>query len=139
MSIDRGQLQALIRDLGAIPPDLKRELRPGLRKAAQPALTRIRSNASWSSRIPGATKLSTSFGNRPGVTIRIDSKAAPHARPIEHDGEPGTFRHPVYGNREVWRPQQARPFFYRGVEATADQIRNAVADLVDGAARRHGF
>jgi hypothetical protein len=139
MSIDRGQLQALIRDLGAIPPDLKRELRPGLRKAAQPALTRIRSNASWSSRIPGATKISTSFGNTPGVTIRVDSKAAPGARPIEHGGEPGKFRHPRWGDREHWYDQPARPFFYRGVEATADQIRDAVGDLVDGVARRHGF
>ena len=139
MSIDRGQLQALIRDLGAIPPDLKRELRPGLRKAAQPAVARIRSNASWSSRIPGATKISTSFGKTPGVTIRVNAAQAPHARPIEHDGQPGTFRHPRWGDREHWYDQPARPFFYRAVQEKADQVTNAIGDAVMDAARRHGF
>jgi hypothetical protein len=139
MTVGRGQLQQLITDLGEIPPAVRRELRPALRRAAQPALESIRSNASWSSRIPGAVKLSTSFGRQPGVMIRVDSTKAPLARPIEHDGRPGTFRHPVYGNREVWRPQQARPFFYRGVEATADQIRDEIGAVIDDVAQRHGF
>jgi hypothetical protein len=137
MSVGRAQLQALIRDLGAIPPDVNRAMRPGVRRAAQPALQRIRQNASWSSRIPAATKLSTS-GVRAGVTIRTDAKKAPHARPYEGlSGSP--FRHPVYGNRENWVAQAARPFFYRGIEATADQIRDAIADVVADAAKRHGF
>lgn len=135
----RAQLEALIKDLGAIPRDVQRELRPALRRAVQPAAQRVRSNASWSSRIPAATKVSTSFGRTPGVTVRVDAKAAPGARPIEHDGQPGMFRHPVYGNREVWVSQAARPFFYRAIEATADQIRDAVGDAVMGVARDHGF
>lgn len=139
MAVGREELQNLIKDLGEIPPDVRRELRPALRRAAQPALQRIRSNASWSSRIPGAAKLSTSFGHTPGVTLRVDATQAPGARPIEHDGEPGTFRHPVYGNREVWRSQAARPFFYRAIEATADQISDAIGDAVMDVADKHGF
>jgi hypothetical protein len=139
VSVGREQLQALIKDLGEIPRDLQREMRPAFRRAAQPAAARIRQNASWSSRIPAAVKVSTSFGRTPGVMIRVDSTKAPHARPIEHVGRPGTFRHPVYGNREVWRPQQARPFFYRGVEATADQIRDAIGAVITDVASRHGF
>lgn len=139
MITGRAGLQALIKDLGAIPPAVQRNLRPALQRAVQPAAQRVRSNASWSSRIPRATKVSTSFGRTPGVTIRIDAKAAPGARPIEHDGQPGTFRHPVYGNREVWRDQPARPFFYRAIEATADQIRDAIGDAVMDVANKHGF
>lgn len=135
----RAELQALIRDLGAIPPAVKRELRPGLRRAAQPALRRAQQNASWSTRIPGATKITTSFGARPGVTLRVDSKVAPHARPIEHDGQPGTFRHPLWGDYEHWKSQAARPFFYRAIEATADQIRDDIGDLIADVAREHGF
>lgn len=139
MSLGREQLQELIKDLGEIPRAVQRELRPAFRQAAKPAVARIRQNASWSSRIPAAVKVSTSFGRTPGVMIRVDSKKAPHARPIEHDGQPGMFRHPVYGNREVWRDQPARPFFYRGVETTADQIRDAIGDVITDVAGRHGF
>jgi hypothetical protein len=138
MTVGRAQLQALIRDLGAIPPDVDRGMRQGIRRAAQPALQRIRQNASWSRRIPAATRLSTS-NVRAGVTIRVNANQAPHARPYENNGSPSTFRHPVYGNREVWVSQAARPFFYRGIEATADQIRDAIGDVVTDAAKRHGF
>lgn len=139
MNVDRSQLQKLIKDLGEIPPAVRRELRPALRRAVKPAVDQVKRNASWSSRIPAATKLSTSFGRTPGVTIRVDANKAPGARPIEHDGQPGTFRHPVYGNRHVWVSQPARPFFYRAVEATADQIRDEIGDAIERIAKDHGF
>lgn len=139
MSIGRDELQQLIKDLGEIPPAVRRELAPALRRAAQSTVTQIRLNASWSSRIPAAVSISTSFGRRPGVVLRVNSRRAPHARPLENDGRPGTIRHPVYGNREVWVSQPARPFFYRAVEATADQIRDEIADVVTDVAEKHGF
>ena len=143
MAVDRGALEDLIRDLGAVPPAVQRELRPALQKATQPTLQRIRQNGSWSMRIPDAVRISTSFGKTPGVTLRVDAGKAPGARPIEHDGQPGTFRRPVYArgdrNTWTWRPQAARPFFYRAVEETADQVRDALGDALMGVAERHGF
>lgn len=139
MGVDRGQLQAFIRDLGAIPPALQRELRPGMLRAGQPALREVQRRAGWSTRIPGATVLTSSTGSSPGVTVRVRSAQAPHARPYEHDGAAGTFRHPVYGNRHNWVPQEARLFFYSGVAAAADQVAEAVADIVTGVAEQHGF
>jgi hypothetical protein len=138
MSVDRSQLQNLIRDLHEVPPAIRREFRPIVKKAAAPTLTRMKSNASWSTRIPGAITMRAA-NTTAGVQFRTDAGRAPHARPIEHDGEPGTFRHPVYGNREVWRPQAARPFFYRAVEATADQVRDGIADGLMQIAAQHGF
>jgi hypothetical protein len=138
MSVNRNQLQILIRDLGAIPPSVRKTLRPAILKAGRPVLDRMRANASWSTRIPAAITMRASTTS-PGIRFRVDSARAPHARPIEHDGEPGTFRHPVYGNREVWRDQPARPFFYRAVEAYADQITDRLGEAVMDAAREHGF
>lgn len=139
MAVDRRALEDLIRDLGAVPPAVRREMRPALLKATQPTLQRVRQNGDWSMRIPNAVRLSTSFGSVPGVTIRVDSRKVPGARPIEHDGQPGMFRHPVYGNRRVWREQPARPFFYRAVEETADQVRDALGDALMAVAEKHGF
>lgn len=136
----RAELQRLIKDLGAIPPDLRRELRPALRKAAHPVLQQMRSNASWSTRIPPATKISTSLaGSGAGVSLRVDAGAAPHARPYEHNGSPGNFRHPVFGHRDNWVPQRARPFFYRALDQKADEVVEAVGDTVREVAARHGF
>lgn len=140
MSVDRAQLEALIRDLGAIPPDMRRSMGPAVRKAAEPVLSQMKSNASWSTRIPGAISVTAGFGaSISGVTFRVNAGRAPHARPIEHDGAAGTFRHPVYGNRENWVSQAARPFFYRAVQEKADEVVNSLADVVTEVAQRHGF
>jgi hypothetical protein len=136
----RSELQRLIKDLGALPPDLRRELRPAIRKAAQPVLGQMRANSSWSSRIPAATRISTSLsGSRAGVTLRTNAARAPHARPYEHGGNSGNFRHPLFGNRKSWVAQRARPFFYRAVDDGADGVRDAIGDTVVEVAKRHGF
>jgi hypothetical protein len=139
MGVDRSGLQQLIRDFGAVPPAVRREFRAGgMLRAARPALTEVRRRASWSSRIPAATTMTISSGARAGVTIRVDSGRAPHARPYEGLSGP-VFRHPVYGNRHNWVPQEARPFFYSGVQAAAPQVAEAIADIVTAVAEQHGF
>lgn len=136
----RAELQRLIKDLGQLPPDLRKELRPALRKAAHPVLEEMRRNASWSSRIPSATKISTSLsGSRAGVSLRTNAARAPHARPYEHGGSAGNFRHPVFGDKERWVAQRARPYFFRSVDDQADNVRDALGDTVIEVARRHGF
>ncbi|GAA0347873.1 HK97 gp10 family phage protein [Actinoallomurus spadix] len=138
MAVDRSQLQALIRDLGQVPPAIRKELRPVVKQAAQPTLARMKSNASWSTRIPGAITMRAA-NTTIGVRFRVNAGRAPHARPYENDGNQGTFRAPLWGDREHWYPHQARPFFYRAVEATADQVRDALGDAVMDIAARHGL
>ncbi|MGH3097896.1 MAG: HK97 gp10 family phage protein [Streptosporangiales bacterium] len=136
----RGEVAELVRDLDDIPPELRRLLRPKLRAAAQPIVARARRKASWSTRIPSAIKVQTSFsGRHPGVFIRVDATKAPHARPFENLGKPGTFRHPVFGDREVWVNQKARPFLFPAVEAAGPHVREVVSDAISDAARLHGF
>ena len=139
MSVDRSQLQALIRDLGAIPPAARKTMRPAINRAGRLVLTQMKTNASWSTRIPAAITMRAATGGTVGVTFRVNATRAPHARPYEHDGAAGTFRHPVYGNREVWVSQAARPFFYRAVQQYTDQVVQLLGDAVEQAARQHGF
>jgi hypothetical protein len=136
-----GTLDALIADLGKMPVELRRELRPAMRKAAQPILRDAKARAAWSSRIPGAIKIGTSFTARnPGVRLIVDSRKAPHGRPFEHgSGRNKRLRHPVFGNRELWVEQAPRPFFFPAVRAGEGAVLAATNAAVLAAARSAGF
>jgi hypothetical protein len=140
MTSGREQLRQLAEDFGGkIPPEVRRELRPKFRTVVAPTVDKVKDKASWSTRIPGATKLSTSLGRRPGVRIVVNAKKAPHARPYEDRGQWGAFRHPVFGHRDRWVAQRSRPFLFNTVAADADRIAQGVADVVPEVARKHGF
>jgi HK97 gp10 family phage protein len=135
------EIRRLIDDMGKIPKDLKIKLRPGLREAGQIVRDRARLNASWSKRIPAATRVSVGFSKRnPGVAVQVNKNRAPHARPFEHDGRAGTFRHPVFGHRDRrWVPQKARPFLAKALEEEAPAAERKIADVVDKVTRDAGF
>lgn len=103
-----------------------KEIQPTIRKtvqeAAQVTTDEMKSRASWSSRIPGAISTKVSFAQRgAGITIRVNRRAAPHARPFEGlqaGASRGQFRHPVFGHRDRWVSQATRPFFRPAIEAT---------------------
>lgn len=136
----REELHRLIEDLGKIPPDLRKELRPAIRKASQPVLDQMRRNASWSSRIPAATKISTSLsGSNAGVRIIVNSRQAPHARPYEHGGSPGNFRAPLFGDRERWYAHRARPFFYKALDQRGDDVSQAILRTIDEICSKHNL
>ncbi|GII89625.1 hypothetical protein Ssi03_76150 [Sphaerisporangium siamense] len=134
------ELRLFIRDLGKLPPAIRQELRPRLRTIGQSALAAVRARASWSRRIPAATRLSVSLSKtRPGVSIVVNKTKAPHARPYENAGQPGTFRHPVFGNRDRWVSQAARPFLWPAARPHFERVDEQIGQAVDEVARRHGF
>lgn len=138
----RTELQVLIDDLGRIPVELRRDLRPAVRRAAEPVLADARRRAGWSSRIPGAIRIAPSFAQRnPGVRLVTDADRAPHARPFEVGSQRNgsTVRHPVFGRRDTWVTQATRPFFFPAVRAQSGRIVNDLAATVDVVARRRGF
>jgi hypothetical protein len=148
VSIDAQELGKLARDLKELEggKKLQAALRRNLKAAAEPAAAQVRSNASWSSRIPGAVGVKARFTSRsPGVSIFVSRTKAPHARPIENDGKSGTFQHPVFartkrgGRRYVTATQPARPFFFNQTERHMPKIEAAVLDAMDEAARSAGF
>lgn len=133
------EIRALLRAMAQMPKDLQRELRPALREAGGEILKIAAINSTWSERIPHALELRVSFsGRRPGVFIRVNAKQAPHARPLEGILA-DEWRHPVYGNRDVWVSQRARPFLLPAARAGAPAARQLIAEAVAAAAERAGF
>jgi len=138
----QSELQRLIRDLGKIPDDLRKELRPAMRKAAEQVKREAQSRASWSTRIPGAIRVAVKFsGSGAGASVVVSGAKAPHARPYENLGNPGTFRHPRWGHREAgdWITQQARPFLFPAARAKADAAAEEIDKAVVAVLRRNGF
>ena len=135
-------LRLLAEDLRELPKTVRREVRPVMREAGQEALREASVNAQWSSRIPRAMKLTTSFvGRRAGVTITVDTSAAPHARPFEGIIRP-TFRHPVFeraGRETPWVEQAARPYLLPAARATYRVIAERVGEAVARAHAAHNL
>lgn len=137
------ELKRLVADFGKLPASMRKEIRDGANEIGRPVLAEVRRRASWSTRIPAATRISTRFGKATaGVTVRTSAKRAPHARPYEHGGDPGTFRHPVYrrkGRRTPWVEEAARPFFNPGVLAATDDVADAFRTIVIRVGRANGW
>jgi hypothetical protein len=134
------ELDKLIADFRVMPLDTRRRLRTEVQRIGKPVLDQVKANASWSSRIPRATRIKVGYSKtRAGVTIVTSAKRAPHARPYEHDGVPGTFRHPVYGNRKNWVAQTARPFFYQAVSEKASTVEEEFRKLIMRVAHDNGW
>lgn len=130
------ELRALLADLGAIPVDMRRELRPEFLRAGQPILADARGRAGWSTRIPAALRLRVGKSRkRPGVQFVVSAARAPHGRLFEF----GPFRHPVFGNREWWVTQEGRPFLMPAIRAGRDEFVRAANRAVETAARRRGW
>lgn len=133
-------LAVIARDMRALPEEARKAVRPALRRAGMVVAREATVNASWSSRIPGTIRVSTSFRlNREGVEVRAGGPSAPHARPYENLGDPGIFRHPVYGNREVWVSQTARPFLFKAARSTEGTVTVMITETMDDVAQSLGF
>lgn len=133
------KLQQIRKDVGKFPKDLTRKLRPALRQSGEEPLARIKKDSAWSSRIPGATRLSVTFTSRfTGVSIVTDKKKAPNARPYEHGGSPGQFRHRVFG-RNVWVYEPARPFMSPAAKEWFDGMDEKIGKVIDEVIRPYGF
>ena len=124
--IDAKELHQLYLDLKGVEGNLRVELRHAIADSGQPLAALVRNAAGWSSRIPGAVKVSASFSTRSaGGAIKVDAKAAPEAAPLENKGQSGDFRHPVYADASnprsdwTWVPQPAHPFFYKTLNGSS--------------------
>lgn len=138
--IDASALSALARDLRDTDRELRKSLLRRVRAAANPARDAVRREAAFSTRIPGAVGVRSSYAAK-GAKIRVvvDARKAPHARPINNRDRSGTFRHPVYGNRDVWVAQQADPFMARAASRVGPEVFRGIAKVYDDIAREAGF
>jgi hypothetical protein len=127
-----------LRAIRAFDPALRRELNRELRQEAAGVLIAARVNSAWSERIPSALALSVTAKD---VAVRVKRARAPHGPLFERGGRgnSGTFRHPVFGNRNVWVAQNRRPFIQPAVDARRNQVVAGVAAAVQTAARKAGL
>lgn len=133
VSIDTSSFTKFARDLKEASPELRSALRIELKAAGELVAEEARALAGFSSRIPGAIKVSAA-GN--AIKVYVLAKKAPNAKPLEHGGKGGTFRHPVFGDRDVWVSQQARPFLWPALMANKGRAVEAAKRAVDRALRK---
>jgi len=109
----------------AIVKDVQAEVLkpPTYKSAANTKSTGLRKN------IAANVKVKINTGAKPGVTIVSSGLMA--------RGYDGTrrWRHPVFGNFDVWTSQFGRPYFRNVIEPRKDEVRKAVADAMEEALR----
>lgn len=146
----------------AMATSVRKQIRTGITRAGADLISAVRAEASWSSRIPGAVSLKTSFGARSaGVTVVVNAKRAPHARPLEfgnknvpqvshlslrHRAPAGrALRHPVFPDPTktrdewIWVDQEIHPFFFAGVAAATPLVEARMRKVLDDVAADLGF
>lgn len=76
-------------------------------------------------------------GRDAGVAIRVDGRKMPAKKKALPKGMEGTkrWRHPVFGNREVWVTQQPHPYFFRVVRPAGVAGRRATTRVVNSITR----
>lgn len=125
---DASEMRTLAREVGKADKASRVAFYAGLETGGHLVAARAAQNiAPYSKKIPSTLRV-----RRRGTVVKISAGgggAAPNAAPFEHHGRPGKFRHPVFGNREVWRDQEAHPFLV----PAAHQMEAAVVAVVDHA------
>jgi len=125
------------KDLKGAGPQFRMQMAAGLKEAMQPVLSSAQSHASWSTRIPKTIKISAT---QSGVSIKAGGAKAPHAAAFENEGNQGSFRHPVFGNLNLWVAQEARPFIHPAITANVDgAMLEKVIAAMDAVFKEAGF
>lgn len=132
VSIDTSSFHKFARDLKRAEPQLAKKLRTNLKAAGELVAQDACQRAGFSSRIPQNIKVGVA-GNK--IRVYVPANKAPEAKPLEHGGRGGKFRHPVYGNRENWVAQDARPFLRPALLARRALVIVAAKKAVDDALR----
>jgi hypothetical protein len=131
---------------------LKQEFTKELRAAARPmvpavrgAIRQIPSKRGYSAdglrgRMSKAVKLEVrTTGRDAGVRIRVDGRKMPaHEKALQSymEGLKKPWRHPVFGNREVWVRQDPKPYFFRTVRPLGLASRVQVNKAIDRVSKK---
>lgn len=135
VTIDLSELREFSAIIRQTSPKVYRALGDGLREAGMVIADEARARSStFSTRIPASIRV-RKVGIR--VSVTAGDENALDAAPLENKGIEGFFRHPVFGNRDVWVNQQAHPYLRPAAEAqgerTADKVLESIARALDQA------
>jgi hypothetical protein len=128
-------------------PEVLTRFRKELRTAAKPLVPAIRasirqisssrpySTAGLRGQMSKATTLQVkTAGKQASVVLRVDGRKMPlnaGSLPAYMEGSKPRWRHPVYGNRNNWVQQPARPYFYNKLAVAGPRTRQAVGRVMD--------
>lgn len=138
------EVQAAVRALpvaGTRGGGSKQRLRAGVERSKKQAAARKRLTAQGTglresiARVTKASARTSSSGVR--LTIKVDTSKLPRRQRKlpEHLDNPAGWRHPVFGNREVWVQERGRPWFGVTIDRHARGITVALRDAVRDFAR----
>jgi hypothetical protein len=135
IGIEIAGLKELARDVRAADPVLAKGLKAALLQGAQLVADEYKQRIRrFSTRIPPTIRPGASGT---GAYVRAGGIDAPHAAALENFGKTGFFRHPVFGNSDLWVDQQAHPAALPALEARADDVvelaDKALADWAEAA------
>ncbi len=152
MAVTGKDLSTISRELRKMnDKELTKRFRKELRKAAAPLVPAVRASirripssrpyspAGLRGQMSRATSLQVkTTGKQASVIIRVDGRKMPaHAKAVQAymEGTKSPWRHPVFGNREVWVAQPAQPYFYKVMAAGGPRARLAVTRVLDGVSK----
>lgn len=131
LSFDFGGVTALQVKLADLPLATKERLQPNLEAAAEILADEVRSNArseglDW---IPDVVSVRSRFtAASAAVSVVVAGSEGPEGHEdlprLMEFGDPA-FRHPVFGDDDVWVSQEAHPFVLPAIERKGDEVREA--------------
>lgn len=143
IQIDTTPLRDVARILRKISPAAASHMRSGLREVGTVVADRAKENARGfprihesTDRIEGSIRVQQSSGS---IRVVAGGDGAPEAAPLEHSGQGGSFRHPLFGNQDVWVQQTAHPFLAPAADAVAPEIEQRLLAVIDASLREVGF
>lgn len=133
VGIEATDFAALQRDLKNANTDALKLFRAAAKTGGDKVAQKARGAISGvSPRIASSIRV---LANNKGVQVLAGGSKAPHAAAFENFGQSGTFRHPVFGNREVWVEQRAYPFLLPSLtDDILDEVMDAFLDALTGEA-----
>lgn len=134
--IDARDLKGLIRALRTASPQLVKDLRTDLKAGGELVADEARRIASEvSTSTPPTIKTRVSGAK---VSIIAGSNDVPIAGLLEEGnskgGGSGFFRHPVFGDKDVWADQKMHPYLVTAVHNKEDAVVEAVTAALDAMA-----
>lgn len=137
---DFSELRDLAADCKRAAAGLQKDFFADLARGGEVVAVAARQNASsFPRKGDGSTRIADSVAVKrrgPRVKVQAGGPDAPHAAPLENQGRRGVFRHPVFGNYDVWADQPARPFLAPAAEESADDVERLILRAVDIATAR---
>ena len=137
--VDTGELKRVTTWIRRVSLEISTELRRDMRAAGQIVADEAMSNAP-SEAVAATIKVRTTAGGAVVKVVAGIGEREGHvgeAAAYENKGSGGTFRHPVFGNHNVWVDQTARPYMTPALATKQEEVLAAGPPPRHAEDRRH--